>query len=98
MSATVSTDEIAQQIIDLLTELSPSPDDDPPLWPWSLIAAHLPNGYWRRLEALDKLANAGRIVEVKVSGTPYVGLCDDLCKQANAAAERRGEPDLTLAV
>lgn len=97
MSATVSTDEIAEQIMDLLTDLSPNPDD-PPLWPWSLIAAHLPNGYWRRLEALDKLANAGRIVEVKVGGTPYLGLCDDLCKQANAAAAERGEPDLTLAV
>lgn len=96
MSATITTDEIAEQIIDLLTDLRPDGD----LVAWCAIADRLPpSGYWARLGALDRLASEGRIWEAKVGGTPFIGLCTDgLCREAHRTSAERGEPDLGIAI
>lgn len=79
----MTTGQIAEQIVRVLRDLQPDGD----LVPWSAVTDRLgPSSYWRRLEALDQLANDGRVWEAKLHGSPYLGLClDGECADAPVA-------------
>lgn len=90
---TTATTTIEGQILDQLHRLDPTDEE---LVPWSAIRRHLNGHSWGQIEALQALVDEGEVVTVKISGRTYVGICDELCKAANTAAEQRGEPRMLL--
>ncbi|MBD0861327.1 hypothetical protein IA539_08885 [Gordonia sp. zg691] len=90
-SATQPTDaEIESQILTVITDLAAADGD---LVPWSRVRSRLPRReYWPLQHALYRLWQRGDVVQVKVSGSPHVGLADECSRMADAARERRGEP------
>lgn len=88
MTTTETT--IEDQILEHLHQLDPTGGEE--LVPWSTIRRHLTGHFWGQVEALQALVDEGEVVTVKINGRTYVGICDELCKAADQASTRRGEP------
>lgn len=79
---------IEGQILDQLHRLDPDADD---LIRLSTVLRRIPGTFWAKQEAVTALFDRSEVAVVKINGVPNIGLCDGLCRDANNAAEQRGE-------